>query len=136
MNLDFKKSRAMNWLVAAIVLVGFFLAMLKASSALAVLIVSLIMLVFVAPFVISAIVLSNNDFYFFGVSFPLSTSNRDLLRKVAWYGNWVIFVFSTLGMVMSVVTQQPIVVISFIIYALPSLINLIAFKKLRNSLQK
>jgi hypothetical protein len=135
-NLDFKKTRAMNWLVAIILLIGFSLLALKASSAIGLLFFGLVMLVFIVPFVISAIVLSDDDFYLFGASLTLSATKRDFLRKVAWYGNWVIFVFSVLGIVMSLVTQQSMVIISFLIYAFPSLINLIAFKKLRNSLLK
>jgi hypothetical protein len=133
-NLDFKKTRAMNWLVAAIVLVGFFLVALKASSAIGLLVILLVMLVFIAPYVISAIILASHDFYFFGVSLPLSTHRRDLLRKVAWYWNWVVLVFSAVGVAMSIATQQPMVSFSFLVYLVPTFINLIALRKLRNSL--
>ena len=135
-NLDFKKTRAINWFVAIFLLVGSFVMALKAPSAFGLMIIFLLMVVLVAPYVISAIILSSHDFYFFGVSLPLSASQRDLLRKVAWYWNWVVLVISVLGIVTSITTQQPTVIVSFLLYFVPSLLNVIAFRKLRNSLLK
>lgn len=134
-KLEFKKTRAINWFVAIFLFVGSFLMALKASSAFGSLVtICLVMFLLIAPYVISAIVLSSDDFYFFGVSLPLTATKRDLLRKVAWYWNWLILVISVIGIVMSISTQQPMVVVPLLIYFVPSLLNLIALRKLRNSL--
>ena len=135
-NLDFKKTRAINWFVAIFLLVGSFVMALKAPSAFGLMIIFLLMVVLVAPYVISAIILSSHDFYFFGVSLPLSASQRNLLRKVAWYWNWVVLVISVFGIVMSIAEEQPMAIVPLLIYFVPSLLNLIALRKLRNSLLK
>lgn len=131
--MNFKKTRVMNWVIASIIVVSSLIMMLKAPTVQGFLLLSLLLLPFVAMPILTAISLANEPFSFFGIYLEITDTRRKLLRKIAWVFNWVVFVFSFMGVVMCVVSQQYFAIITMLFYLIPTMLNLKALKSLRKN---
>lgn len=130
-EIEFKKTRMLNWVVFTLLLIGSVLMAINVRNALGFVLIFSFALFFIAPLLLTAIALSNQSVYFFGILIDISQARKNTLITVTWYWNWLIFIWAMIGVVMCIFTEQYPVIFSMLFYVIPTVLNLVAIKQIR-----
>jgi hypothetical protein len=130
-GVQFKKTQILNLVIGTLLLLSSLIFAFNLPSLLGFSLGLFFAFLFVAPFFLSAIALSKENFCFLGIIFLVSENTRKIISSVSWYWNWFAFLFSVVGVVMCVTTEQYLVIFSMLFYLIPSLLNILAIRQLR-----
>lgn len=127
---SYRGLRATNWVIVALLVPGAALMLLRASSPLGVLLLGSLMAFLVGTFLLTAVTLSRDTFYFAGV--PVG-AYKATLRKVLFACNAVMLLFGLAGVAACITTQQYGPLLGILVYAILPAMNLKALWILRSA---
>ena len=130
--MNFKKIRIMNWIYTILFIPLCILVLLnfaRSASFIGLIPISFAVLFFIAPFFLSAVILSGESFNLFG--FSLNFAKRTFWIKFTWILNLFLLIFSIIGVFMCISTGQYPPIVTFLFYIIPSVLNVYALTKIK-----